>query len=57
MYACIIMHNMIIEDESIDDIIEPLFDMETPTKITRRLPFETLVIGIEQLENIEQYYS
>ena len=57
MYACIIMHNMIIKDESIEDILEHLFDMETPTKITRRLPFETLVIGIEQLENIEQHHS
>jgi hypothetical protein len=48
---------MIIEDESIEDILEPLFDMETTTKITRGLPFETLVAGIEQLENIEQHYN
>jgi hypothetical protein len=57
MYACIIMHNMIIENESIDDSLEPLFEMETPPAITRALPFETLVEGIEQLENIEQHYS
>jgi hypothetical protein len=35
MYACIIMHNMIIENESIEDSLEPLFEMETPPAITR----------------------
>jgi hypothetical protein len=57
MYACIIMHNMIIENESTEDSLEPLFEMETPPAITRALPFETLVEGIEQLENIGQHYS
>jgi hypothetical protein len=57
MYACIIMHNMIIENESIEDSLEPLFEMETPPTITRGLPFETLVEGIERLENIDQHYS
>jgi hypothetical protein len=31
MYACIIMHNMIIENESIEDTLKPLFEMQTPT--------------------------
>jgi hypothetical protein len=57
MYACIIIHNMIIENESSEQNLEPLFEVEAPTGILRALPFEALVVGIEQLENIEQHYS
>jgi hypothetical protein len=37
--------------------LEPLFEVEAPTRILRVLPFEALVAGTEQLENIEQHYS
>jgi hypothetical protein len=53
MYACIIMHNMIIENESSEQNLEPLFEVEAPTRIRRALPFEALVVRTEQLENIE----
>jgi hypothetical protein len=57
MYACIIMHNMIFENESSEQNLEPLFEVEAPTGILRALPFKALVAGREQLENIEQHYS
>jgi hypothetical protein len=57
MYACIIMHNMIIENESSEQNLEPLFEVEAPTGIRKPLPFETLVARTMQLENIEQHYS
>jgi hypothetical protein len=57
MYACIIMHNMIIEHESSEQNLEHLFEVAAPTGITRPLPFEALVAGTEQLENIEQHYN
>jgi hypothetical protein len=53
MYACVIMHNMIIENESSEQNLEPLFEVEAPTRIRRALPFEALVVRTEQLENIE----
>jgi hypothetical protein len=57
IYACIIMHNMIIENESNEQNLEALFQVEAPIGITRPLAFEALVVGIEQLENIEQHYN
>jgi hypothetical protein len=57
MYACIIMHNMIIENKSSEQNLEPLFEVEAPIRILTALPFEALVAGIEQLKNIEQHYS
>jgi hypothetical protein len=51
MYACIIMHNMIVEDESSEHSLEPLFQVQAPTGITGALPFQALVAGTEQLEN------
>jgi hypothetical protein len=57
MYACIIMHNMIIKNENSEKNLEPLFEVEALTGIRRALSFEALVVGIEQLENIEQHYS
>jgi hypothetical protein len=57
MYACIIMHNMILEDESSEENLEPLFEVEAPIDFTRPLSFEALAAGIEQLESIDQYYS
>jgi hypothetical protein len=51
------MHNLIIEDESSEHNLEPLFEMEVPIGITRGLPFEALVVGTEQLKNIDLYYS
>jgi hypothetical protein len=57
MYACIIIHNMIIENKTNEQNLEPLFEVEAPTRITRPLLFEALVARTEQLENIEQHYS
>ena len=57
MYACIIMHLMIVEDESSENNLESLFQVEAPTRIIGALPFEALVARIEQLENIDLYYS
>jgi hypothetical protein len=57
MYACIIMHNMIFEDESSKENLEPLFEVEAPTDFTRPLSFEALVVGTKQLESIDQHYS
>ena len=57
MYACIIMHNMVIENESSEQNLELLFEVEAPIGILRALPFEALVVGTEQLENIEQHYN
>jgi hypothetical protein len=57
MYVCIIMHNIIIENESSEQNLEPLFEVEAPIGITRPLPFEALVVGTEQLENIELHYN
>ena len=51
------MRNMIIENESIEQNLEPLFKVEAPTGILMALSFEALVVGTEQLKNIEQYYS
>jgi hypothetical protein len=51
MYACIIMHNMIVEDESSEHTLEPLFQVEAPIGSTGALPFEALLAGTEQLEN------
>ena len=57
MYVCIIIHNIIIENESNEQNLEALFEVAAPTGITRPLPFEALVAGTEQLENIEQHYN
>jgi hypothetical protein len=57
MYACIIMHNMIVEDESSEHTLEPLFQVEAPTGSTGALPFEALLAGTEQLENTDLHYS
>jgi hypothetical protein len=57
MNACIILYNMIIEDESSKEHLEPLFQSGTPVQLKRGLNFENLVAETAQLENIDSHYS
>jgi hypothetical protein len=57
IYACIILHNMITEDESSDENLEPLFEVKWSVEYPRELPFESLVVGTHELKNVDQHYS
>jgi hypothetical protein len=57
MLACVILHNMIIEDERSEDNLEPLFEIGDDVEIPRDLSFQTLVTGTEELENLDQPYN
>jgi hypothetical protein len=40
--ACIILHNMIIEDENLEDHLEPLFHLRALLQLRRTFTFESL---------------
>ena len=53
MYACIILQNMIIEDESTNENLEPLFEIGGSMEFPRELLFESLVVGTQELEKVD----
>jgi hypothetical protein len=57
MMACYILYNMIIEDESGEDHLEPLFQNGPSLHLKRDLMFDMLVAGMEELENVDSHYS
>jgi hypothetical protein len=55
--ACVILYNMIIVDERSENNLEPLYEIGEHVEFPRDLFFQTLVIGIEELENLDQHYN
>ena len=57
MLACIIMHNMIIEDEQGLDL-EHLYDVPVERGSTRRdFTFQDLHAGTREIEDINSHYA
>ena len=57
MYACIIMHNMIIEDEADEDLPELDVPSSSQSTLRRGFTFNDLQIGTQNLQESETYYS
>lgn len=57
MYACIIMHNMIIEDEADKDLSELHASSSSQTTLRRGFTFNDLQVGTSNLQDSETYYS
>lgn len=57
MMCCIILHNMIIDDEQGQDL-EPVFDQGISGGGLRRdLTFHDLNVGTRELENLHTHYA
>jgi hypothetical protein len=56
MFACCILHNMILDDEC-DAGLELPFDLDWVVPLQRGLSFEDLVSGTVEIENSDLYYS
>ena len=57
MYACIIMHNMIIEDKADEDLPELDVPSSSQSTLRRGFTFNDLQIGTQNLQESETYYS
>ena len=57
MYACIIMHNMIIEDEADEGLPELGVSSSSQSTLRRGFTFNDLQIGTQHLQESETYYS
>jgi hypothetical protein len=56
MFACCILHNMILDDECNVGLELP-FDLDRVVPLQRGLSFEDLVSGIVEIENSDLHYS
>lgn len=56
MYACCILHNMILEDEE-DAGLDFPFPLDDVVPVCRDLEYEDLVFGTVSIENAESHYS
>ena len=57
MQACIILHNMIVENESVEEGLEALFQNQEQIQVRRGLSFQSLVVGTQELENHNEHFS
>ena len=56
MYACIIMHNMIIEDEADEDLPVLHAPNSSHSTLRRGFTFNDLQVGTSNLQDSETYY-
>lgn len=57
MQACIILHNMIVENESGEEGLKALFHNQEQVQVRRGLSFQSLVAGTQELENQDEHFS
>ena len=57
MYACIIMHNMIIENEADEDLPVLHAPNSSHSTLRRGFTFNNLQVGTSNLQDSETYYS
>ncbi len=55
MFACVIMHNMVIEDEGLNNMQG--FEHVTIVQMCRELTFNSYMELIEKLENQNKHFS
>jgi hypothetical protein len=56
MFACCILHNMILDDEH-DASLELPFDLDQIVPLQRGLSFEDLVSAIVEIENLDLHFN
>ena len=55
MFACVILHNMIIDDEKALELED--LNLRAPIVLRRGLTFEDLMMGTREIENEDTHYS
>ncbi len=57
MYTCIIMHNMIIEDKTEDNLPELHAASSSQSRLRRGFNFNDLEVGTSNLQDSKSYYA